>query len=521
MQKTYNKVQIEECNQVEKETKSSTLLGSKIYSQHTYRWIILTCYLVVVFINGISYQTFIPNAKQFVQLYNVDEQIITLTGTIYLIMQPVFTFFASSVIVKKGFAVSMSVGVILTIIGYGIRLLINKYSFIFAILGQLFLGISRPFILNGQTTMAQNWFFPSNRMAVLAACNAFQTFSMVISVLWPANWIFKDYSYNDQNKQEGLDLSIQLQYQQFFLSLTLIPVVFLIKNNPKTPPSGFANSDHDVGFYDSIRKLLKNKNFILILCTFSLYFGTLKGFGLSVPYLMSPFGFVDTDYSIASSLLIIGGFLSAGFVSKLVLKFKKYKAIGIVLFIISLVLTLLTYPILMIELLIPLCIQQFLLGFFLIPMVPVLIEYSCESIYPLNGSFSVGVMVSGATTTAMLSSILLTYTSKGKDSDKTSALVTYIILCCIYLIGFILFLFTKEILNRSKEVEQRASSKQSVFYCQQQLKTSMINPDAVQNEQIVGDYPTEHPILDSHQFIQHPEVLNPDFLEQMQNDEQT
>lgn len=94
----------------------------------------------------------------------------------------------------------------------------------------------------------------------------------------------------------------------------------------------------------------------MILLTFSLYFGTIKGFGLNVPYLMSPYGFVDTDYSISSSMLIVGGFLSAGFVSKLVLKFKKYKAIGITLFIISLILTILTYPVLMLELLIPLCI---------------------------------------------------------------------------------------------------------------------------------------------------------------------
>lgn len=50
-------------------------------------------------------------------------------------------------------------------------------------------------------------------------------------------------------------------------------------------------------------------------------------------------------------------------------------------------------------------------------MVPVLMEYSCESIYPLNGSFSVGVMVSGATILALLSSVLLTFTSKGNDSD--------------------------------------------------------------------------------------------------------
>jgi len=64
-------------------------------------------------------------------------------------------------------------------------------------------------------------------------------------------------------------------------------------------------------------------------------------------------------------------------------------------------------------------------------MVPVLIEYSCESIYPLNGSFSVGVMVSGVTIIAMLSSILLTFTSKGKDSDKNSIFNTYMIFCGI------------------------------------------------------------------------------------------
>lgn len=99
------------------------------------------------------------------------------------------------------------------------------------------------------------------------------------------------------------------------------------------------------------------------------------------------------------------------------------------------------------------------MGLFLIPMVPVLIEYGCESIYPLNGSFGVGIMVSGATIDALLSSILLTYTSKGNNSDHTSVLITCIVLFGIFFTGFILFLFTKEILNRSKEIEERANSK--------------------------------------------------------------
>ncbi|CAD8166231.1 unnamed protein product [Paramecium octaurelia] len=454
MHKTHDQITQESQQDLFNENTNSSLLGVKSYQQYAYRWIILICFLGVVFINGIAYQTFIPNAKQFIELYDVSEQIITLSGTIFLIMQPLFTFFASSFIVKKGFALSLNFGVLLTIIGYGIRLFINKFSFSIVILGQACLGISRPFILNGQITMAQNWFYPSNRTAVLTACNAFQTFSMIISVIWPANWIFQDYSYTDELREKGLELSLKLQYQQFFLSLVLIPVIFLIRNNPVTPPSGFTTADNEVGVSESIKKLLRNGNFLLILLTYSLYFGTIKGYGLNVPYLMSPFGFIDTHYSIASSMLIIGGFISAGMVSKVVQKFKRYKAIGLVLLSISLVLAILTYPIMMTKQFIPLCIQQLLLGFFLIPMVPVLMEFGCEAIYPLNGSFSIGLMVSGATIAALLSSILLTYTAKGKDSDKQSALITTILCCSIFLIGQILFLFTKEIENRTKEQEK-------------------------------------------------------------------
>jgi FLVCR family feline leukemia virus subgroup C receptor-related protein len=43
----------------------------------------------------------------------------------------------------------MNFGVFLTIIGYSLRLLINEFSFTFAIIGQACLGIGRPFIING------------------------------------------------------------------------------------------------------------------------------------------------------------------------------------------------------------------------------------------------------------------------------------------------------------------------------------------------------------------------------------
>ena len=44
------------------------------------------------------------------------------------------------------------------------------------------------------------------------------------------------------------------------------------------------------------------------------------------------------------------------------------------------------------------------IGFFLSPLVPLLFELSCEIVYPLSGSFAIGVLYSGSTILAAVNS---------------------------------------------------------------------------------------------------------------------
>lgn len=39
----------------------------------------------------------------------------------------------------------------------------------------------------------------------------------------------------------------------------------------------------------------------------------------------------------------------------------------------------------------------FLIGMFLSPVVPLMLELGCELVYPLSGSFAVGTLYAGAT----------------------------------------------------------------------------------------------------------------------------
>jgi nitrate/nitrite transporter NarK len=80
-------------------------------------------------------------------------------------------------------------------------------------------------------------------------------------------------------------------YYELILAAILIPGIFLMKNCPKTPPSGFANTDVKVPFGEAVKTLFKNKDFVLSMIPFSLYFGILKGFSVVTPYLLEPFGY--------------------------------------------------------------------------------------------------------------------------------------------------------------------------------------------------------------------------------------
>jgi len=101
---------------------------------------------------------------------------------------------------------------------------------------------------------------------------------------------------------------------------------------------------------------------------------------------------------------LVGGILSSFGISSVVQRFRKYKMISLVLMIASLATCTVFYPVLLTNSIYICYLDGFLVGFFLVPMIPVMMELCCEIIYPLNGSFAVGILYSGSTLTTVISS---------------------------------------------------------------------------------------------------------------------
>ena len=170
---------------------------------------------------------------------------------------------------------------------------------------------------------------------------------------------------------------------------------------------------------------------------------------------MKPFGFKDSQVSLTGSMTILGGVVSSLVTPTLVKKFKNQKYNCIFLMFVSIFFSGLFYFSLDTNNINVVFANAFALGFFLVPLVPIMLEYSCEAIYPLNGSFAVGLMLSGATLMTVCITQLLTVIVKGKDARRTEVAQTLGTTIAILFVGFIVFFFTSQVKNRSKEVAQR------------------------------------------------------------------
>jgi FLVCR family feline leukemia virus subgroup C receptor-related protein len=62
----------------------------------------------------------------------------------------------------------------------------------------------------------------------------------------PGTIVFHGYHYKDDiadDFSKGRDLTFKLMLYELMLTVLIIPGLFFMKNNPKTPPSGFANTN--------------------------------------------------------------------------------------------------------------------------------------------------------------------------------------------------------------------------------------------------------------------------------------
>jgi len=89
--------------------------------------------------------------------------------------------------------------------------------------------------------------------------------------------------------------------------IILVPVFFVMRSQPPTPPSKYANNLEKPDFIQCIKKIFSDKKFIAIFLSFTIFNGTWKGFSVVKSYLVKPFDYHSGDVALFAGMPVIGG----------------------------------------------------------------------------------------------------------------------------------------------------------------------------------------------------------------------
>lgn len=126
----------------------------------SYRWIVLTAFIMVALISQLSWLTFAPISSEMENIYGVSAFDISLLSLVWPLIFVIIAVPVGIFIDKKGFKISVSLGAIFLAVFSIIRIIsvITDYNFIILLISQSGAAISQPFIFGSITKLSASWF---------------------------------------------------------------------------------------------------------------------------------------------------------------------------------------------------------------------------------------------------------------------------------------------------------------------------------------------------------------------------
>lgn len=141
--------------------------------------------------------------------------------------------------------------------------------------------------------------------------------------------------------------------------------------------------------------LSQNKAYIILFSVFSIGVGFFNSILTLLNQLVQPFGYSNDDAGTFGAVFIVAGLVGAGIAGKILETTKAYKTslkIGITLCVLAI-----TFMLLMLfsNNFWPLCVAFGIMGFFVLPLLPIMLENCAECTYPVAEELSSGFLFAG------------------------------------------------------------------------------------------------------------------------------
>jgi predicted MFS family arabinose efflux permease len=401
--------------------------------------------------------TFVPIESETATFFNITSTEVNALAIVFLFLYVPGT--VVSILAYRRFSMrnGMIIGALLNL-GVWIRLsaLISpKRSYPILMLGQIFAAMAAPFFLNLIALFAARWFAPQQRDIATALGSMANPLGSAIGSLLPSLIVTDGVS--------SRPFFILLTVEAAFTTLTALLVIVIFRSEPPSPPSPSEEHHQSINVKQDLGRLFTNSHYLILLVGFSIGMAVFNAMTTVLYQLIEPSGYSSENAGIFGAAILISGLFSTSVVGIIMDRTHAYRLLLKVLLLCTSASIVYFIIILRPHMLYPLGVSIALLGFFLMPLLPISFECAVECTYPVRAEWSTGLLLCVGNLLGAGSTFLLGYLIKLAPVYKSGVIFTpasIFIICMFAISGLALFMYKGPYLRL--EAERMAATKSTV-----------------------------------------------------------
>lgn len=346
------------------------------YKLYKYRWVVLAVFMFINLTMQMLWIAFAPITGDAASYYGVTDRLIGLLSMVFMIAFIPLSIPASWMIDKFGYRKAVGLGAIM-MGAFGLLRGFAGQNYTLVLISTIGIAAAQPFLLNAWTTIPTKWFGSDERATMVGLITLANLVGTGIGM------VATPLLY-----ESGTSIAaIQLIYG-VIAAFSVVLFIIFARENPPTPAGPASEQVHAL-MLDGIKHALKSKPFLMYLAISFIGLGIFNGVTTWVESIIRPRGFTPTDAGTLGALMLVGGIIGAVVipaVSDKQRKRQRFMFLGIALAIPGLLgLTFATSAWL-------LFVSAFFMGFFLVSVNPIGMQYATEVTYPTPEGTSNGLI---------------------------------------------------------------------------------------------------------------------------------
>jgi MFS family permease len=347
---------------------STTAQEIKVYG---YRWVVLLAFMFVSLTMQIFWICYAPITGVAAGHYGVSDLEIGLLAMIFMYVYLPLAIPASWAIDTWGFKKAVSLGAILMGV-FGLLRGVFTLDYTAALIFTIGIAAAQPLFLNAGTKLAANWFPLHERATVIGIGAVAPLLGIVIGQMVTPYLV------------QGASIDSAMLIYGIIGAVSAAVFVLFARDHPPTP----AGYEERVVMLEGLKHILKMRDFYLLALILFVVNAIFNGVSTWVEPIVRPKGMDIAQAGIIGGLLMIGGIVGVFVLPPFSDRMRKRKPV----FLVGLVATI---PFLLLMAYVGnfaiLAAVTFILGLFMMGILPVALQYGTEICYPAPEGTSAGL----------------------------------------------------------------------------------------------------------------------------------